>query len=175
MKKNQRIRNTSIYSGKDDGSYPSSVFREIVIESFSGPHKLPLAELKKIEKDMKHPTKKPQARYKTGETVYLQAEVEKDGYIIPKYSLCWVEQILIMLEKNEKEKNVYKVHYVLLFEYVNDEIKFNDMFADEEDSFFVRKQRFSQFNFKPAPLGHHIMFSVRESDISDNCLGDTET
>lgn len=48
--------------------------------------------------------------------VYLKKDIEEDGYTIPKYSLCWIEEILIMLEKNEKHKNVYKLHYVLLFD-----------------------------------------------------------
>ena len=106
--------------------------------------------------------------------VYLKKDIEEDGYRIPKYSLCWIEEILIMLEKNEKDKNVYKLHYVLLFDYVNDEVDFYDTYADKDESFFVDKEkRFPDYNFKLAPPGEHIMFSVRESDISDSVSKDT--
>ena len=174
MEENERISNTDIYSRKDNESYPSSVSKEVNIETMGGPHNIPREELKKIEKDMKDPTKRPQARYRAGEMVYLKKDVEEDGYRIPKYSLCWIEEILIMLEKNEKDKNVYKLHYVLLFDYVNDEVDFYDTYADKDESFFVDKEkRFPNYNFKPAPPGEHIIFSVRESDISDSVSKDT--
>jgi hypothetical protein len=141
----------------------------IDIETIGGPHKIPREELEIIEKDMKDPIKSPQPRYKAGEMVYLQKDVEEDGYTIPKYSLCWVEQILIMLEKNEKDENIYKVHYVLLFDYVNDEEIFNDMYADKDENFFREKEKnYPEYNFKPAPPGDHIMFSVNERDISNS-------
>ncbi len=81
-----------------------------------------------------------------------------------------------MLEKNKKDENIYKLHYVLLYDYVKDELDFYNTYADKDESFFVdKKQRFPDYNFKPAPPGEHIMFSVTESDVSDSVPSDSDT
>ena len=169
MEENERIQN------QDDESYVSSISKEIDIEAIGGPHRLSREELKKIKKDMKDPTKKPKPRYRAGETVYLLKDVEKNGYTIPQFSLCWIEEILIRLEKNEKGENVYKIHYFLLYDHVNDELLFDDRHANEPDNFFdTKEEKFGdEYDFTPPPDDGYIMFSVRETDVSDSMNTDT--
>lgn len=115
-------------------------------------HNLSVDELKQIKKE----TRNIKPLYACGNFVYLRKKIEQDGYIIPKHSLCSIEQVTIRLQGTElREKNNYKIYYYLLHEYPDSEL-----FSGEEELDLRR-------DLQPEPEDGYIMFEVEENDIGD--------
>jgi hypothetical protein len=134
MAKKKRSKPKEFDSAKYTESYSPNVGLDV--EDIVGPHNLKFEERQKIEKHIRDGSY-PKSRFERGEVVFLNKDIieEEYEYRIPKNSLCWVEQITIMLSEikeeiqlqtqeeiqaqTQEEVNktyIYKLNYILLYE-----------------------------------------------------------
>lgn len=115
-------------------------------------HNLSSAELEQIKRE----TRGMKPRFKSGEFVCLRKDIKQDEYLIPQNTACWVEDIKIFLDGDElfsPGQNNYKIHYVLLYEYID-----CDIFSDDEEMDLEE-------NLELEPPEGYIHFMVEESDL----------
>ena len=169
MEKKKRTRNKNVDdSARESQSYPSSINLEI--DQLTGSHQLSDSDRKQIAKDIRDLNIEP--FYSRGETVFSHKEVIQNGYRIHQNALCWIEQIIIRLEKieqkieskveakkeekikrNVKGENEYKVYYVLLY--------------DWPDQPYLEAGP-SNYEGQPGPDDGYIMFELEENDIGNS-------
>jgi hypothetical protein len=199
MEKEKRIRNEDVEdSAQDKKSYPSKV--DLDVGELTGLHNLSPGERNQIAKDIHDLDIK--SLYNRGDIVFLKNEVIEDGYKIPKHALCWVEQILIMLEKieenvdkkvaeKEKENLSLAERIRLKMTKVQKKVqrkeeggKINIKGENEYKVHYVLFYDFPNEKLEPeaavydyapedVPEDGFIMFSVEENDIFDNNVIDT--
>lgn len=116
-------------------------------------HNVSSAHLKQIEQE----TRGMKPCFNSGEFVILRKDIKQNEYVIPRNSVCWVEQIRIFLDGEEllspPAQNNYKIYYVLLYEYID-----TDMFSDN-------KVIDLEEELELEPPEGYIDFLVEESDL----------
>lgn len=116
-------------------------------------HNLSREQLKQIEKE----TRDMKPFFNCGDFVCLRKDIKQNEYLIPQNAVCWVEEIKIFLDGEELLSppglNNYKIHYVLLYEYIDCDIFSDDEKIDLEE------------DFEPEPPEGYIHLMVEENDL----------